>query len=600
MSLGAKPTQATASGPAPPPTGDAPTAWGMPGHTPGPGAYAGLWALAPALTVAVFLLPVLAGLLGTLAPAFGWLPAIGGRQWTLAPWQALWQQPGIGTAVRLSLTSGLLSTALALGLSCALWAWLPQHPGGRRMLRLVPPLLALPHVAVAVGLAFLIAPGGWLVRLLSPWLTGWDRPPTDLITDHDPHGLAMVLGLLVKELPFLLLMTGAALHQVPVAALLRGGAALGQAPASAWFKLVLPRLYPQLRLPVYAVLAYAMSSVEVAWVLGPGDPPPLALMATRWLTDPDLQSQFVAAAAALLQGALVLAALLAWWLAEGLVARAGRAWCQHGARQGWADALTPLGAWLAIGSLVTGLATWALMALWSVAQAWRFPSLWPQAWTLDRWATIDDSLLAALAHTAGLAAASATLSLLLVVACLEHETRRGRNAAPRTLWLVYAPLLVPQLAFLFGFQVLLVALGLDGKWLAVAWAHTVFVLPYAFLTLVDPWRALDSRFARAAAALGASPWRVLWRVRLPLLAPAIAQTLAVGIAVSVGLYLPTLFAGAGRIATLTTEAVTLSAGADRRVLGVYSVLQAALPWLAFAAAWGLPRWWRRRGFGRGA
>mgnify|MGYP006197216867 CR=1 FL=1 len=38
-----------------------------------------------------------------------------------------------------------------------------------------------------------------------------------------------------------------------------------------------------------------------------------------------------------------------------------------------------------------------------------------------------------------------------------------------------------------------------------------------FLSLGDPWRALDPRYARSAASLGASKARVLWRVKLPLL-----------------------------------------------------------------------------------
>jgi len=63
---------------------------------------------------------------------------------------------------------------------------------------------------------------------------------------------------------------------------------------------------------------------------------------------------------------------------------------------------------------------------------------------------------------------------------------------------------------------------------------------------------------------------------------------AVGFAVSVGLYLPTLFAGAGRIATLTTEAVTLAGGADRRLVGVTALLQAGLPLLIYGAALALP------------
>ena len=59
-------------------------------------------------------------------------------------------------------------------------------------------------------------------------------------------------------------------------------------------------------------------------------------------------------------------------------------------------------------------------------------------------------------------------------------------------------------------------------------------------------------------------------------------------------YLPTLFAGAGRVATLTTEAVTLSSGADRRVIGTWAVLQALLPLLAYALASGVPRLLQRQ------
>jgi len=158
------------------------------------------------------------------------------------------------------------------------------------------------------------------------------------------------------------------------------------------------------------------------------------------------------------------------------------------------------------------------------------------------------------------------------------------------------PLLVPQVAFLFGAQVLLVRLGWDGTLGAVVWAHLVFVLPYLFLSLADPWRALDPRYARAAGSLGASPWRVFFRIKLPLLSRAILTACAVAFAVSVGQYLPTLFAGNGRVATLTTEAVTLAAGADRRVIGAYALLQAAIPLAAYlaAVAWPLPGPARRR------
>ena len=557
----------------------------------------GLWAFAPWITIAVFLLPVAAGLVGTALPAFGYLPAIGGEQLSVEPWRALAEQPGVMTSVRLSVQTGLLATAVSLALSASFCALLQDHAIYRRFRAMVTPLLATPHVALAIGLAFVIAPSGWLLRLASPLLTGGDRPPTDLVTVRDPQGLAMVLGLAMKEVPYLILMIMSALNQVPHAALRRAGSALGYRPATAWFKLVLPPVYAQLRLPVYAVLAFSMSTVEVGLILGPGNPPPLALLAARWFADYDLERYFPAAAAATLQGLLVLAALLAWRAGELAVAPIGRAWCERGVRAGAVETLARVSAGLAAIALALGGVALFGTAVWSLAQSWRFPAAWPAQWTTQTWALQLPRMAETVATTVGLALASASAGVLLAVACLEAETRRGRTPSRRVLWLVYAPLLVPQIAFLYGFQVVLVTLGLDGRWLGVAWAHLVFVLPYAFLSLADPWRALDPRYARSAAALGAPPWQVLCRVRLPMLLKPWLLAFAIGCAVSVGQYLPTLFAGAGRVATLTTEAVTLSSGADPRIMGVHALLQAGIPLLVYGAALMLPAllYLRRKG-----
>jgi putative thiamine transport system permease protein len=62
----------------------------------------------------------------------------------------------------------------------------------------------------------------------------------------------------------------------------------------------------------------------------------------------------------------------------------------------------------------------------------------------------------------------------------------------------------------------------------------------------------------------------------------------VGFSVSVGQYLPTVLIGAGRLTTVTTEAVALAAGGNRRVIGVYAFMQTLLPFLAFSIATGLP------------
>ncbi len=230
------------------------------------------------------------------------------------------------------------------------------------------------------------------------------------------------------------------------------------------------------------------------------------------------------------------------------------------------------------------------MALWSVAGRWRFPAALPDGFTLSTWIGNADRLTAAGWNTLSVGLAAALVALIFTVGCLENEARFGQRATNRALVLLYLPLLVPQVAFLFGAQIMLIVLDIDGSWLAVAWSHLVFVLPYVFLSLADPYRAWDDRYARTAMCLGSKPWRVLRCVKLPMLLRPILVAAAVGFAVSVGLYLPTLFAGAGRFDTLTTEAVSLAASGNRRVIGAYALMQMLLPFLAFALAAMVPAW----------
>lgn len=550
---------------------------------------------APGLVLALLALPVLAGLAGTLLPAFGWLPALGGHGFSLEPWQRLLAQPGLATSLWTTLFTGWAATALSL-LIAAGWVVLLHGRGWAQAAgRAVAPLLATPHSALAIGLAFVISPSGWLLRALSPGLTGFDRPPDWPTVGHWSGG-ALVLGLLLKEVPYLMLMALAALGPLQAPAQLAAARALGYGPVAAAAKVLLPQLLPRLRLPLAAVLVFSLTVVDVALVLGPGHPPTLAVLVLRWWHDPDVRMQFPAAAAAVLLLALVLASLAGALAAERLLIKLLERWAAGGRRNGPAVVgLATAGHGVAL-LLPLAAASLLGLALWSLAQQWRWPDALPGAWTLAHWARQAPVLAGPAAATLGLALASTALSLALTLACLELEARRRRPLA--TLQpVLYLPLLVPQLAFLFGAQVLLVRAGLDGAWAAVVWAHGLFVLPYLFLSLADPWRAFDERYARSALALGASPARVFWRIKLPILLKPVAVSSAVAFAVSVGLYLPTLLAGSGRVATLTTEAVTLSAGADRRVIGLWALLQALLPLGVYALALALPAllYRRRRG-----
>lgn len=551
--------------------------------------------LAPALTVAAFAAPIVFGVAGTLLPAFGYLPAIGGERLSLQPWRALFNAPGFATSLQLTLIVGWASTLLSVLVALAVAGFVHHRRGAKRLGTFLAPLLAMPHSALAIGFAFLILPSGWIVRWISPGLTGWTIPP-DIGTVGNASGWPLIVALVMKEAPFLVLMILGALNQVRAPAQVAAARAMGYGPVTAWFKVVLPQVYPQIRLPIYAVLAFSLSVVDVAIVLGPGNPPTLALQAVRWLTDPDTSRYFPAAAAATLLLGVVLASIGVWHLGERLAQPLLRRWVERGVRGGASAPAGAIGA--ATGVVLATLAGVSMlgMILWSVAKPWRFPDALPPGLTLDTWVQQSGQLAGPAWTTLWIGVTSTVLALVLTLACLENESRTSgpaRSAAPAasaSVWLLYVPLLVPQVAFLFGLQVLLIRFRLDGTGFAVVWTHLVFVLPYLFLALADPWRAFDTRYARAAASMGASPWRVFWRIKMPILLRPLLIASAVAFAVSVGQYLPTLFAGAGRVATLTTEAVTLSSGGDRRVIGTWAALQALFPLAAYLLASLVPRW----------
>ncbi len=558
---------------------------------------------APYGVLILLLVPLLGGLLGTLLPAFGYLPALGGDHFSLAPWRQLLAWPGLGKALGLSLWTGLAATLLSFLLAQFALAMLVASPWLRRLTLLTAPIIAIPHAAIAVGLLFLLSPSGWILRLLSPGITGFQRPPDWLIIG-DAWGLSLILGLVIKELPYLLFMSLAALSQLPAERSLMVARSLGQTRLSAWFRAILPQLYPHLRLPLMAVLAFSLSVVDMALILGPNTPSTLAVQVLRWFSDPDLDFRYLASAGASLLTLVMLTSLAIWLLAERLVRHLGGgflAWGVHRPRPWgrWLERASAIPAWVAV---LLGMMALVPLAVWSLARRWRFPDALPSRWSLARWQQQAEALGEAWVNTLVLAAVACGISLVLVLASLEKEARFGRRLPRRgTELLKYLPLIVPQASFLFGFQVMALSLGLAnsglGRWGLVVWAHLLYVLPYSFIALTLAYQRFDPRLVQTAQSLGQGPWRIFWRIKLPLLSPAIWAALGIGVAVSVTQYLPTLLLGGGRIETLAVETVGRAAGGDRRVLAVFALCQAVLPFVALLLAGLIPRlqFWNRRG-----
>ena len=522
-------------------------------------------------------------------PAFGYLPALGGTAVSLDPFRAFFAAPAIFTSIGLSFAAGLFTTAVSVAGIALFLAAFTGTRGFRIARQGLAPLLAVPHAAAALGLLFLIAPSGLIFRLTA-LATGTTRPP-DLLIVGDPLALSMMAALVAKEMPFLLLVAFAALPQADPQNRLHLARSLGYGRMAGFLATVWPAVYRQIRLPVIAVAAFASSVVDVALILGPSTPAPLAVRLLQWMSDPALSLRFQASAGALVQLGVTLAVIAVWLLLERLAGALARALARSGrrfTRDRVALAVAALPVALAGSAIFLGL---ALLTLWSFAGFWGFPDLLPPTVDLATWERSLSRAGGPLWTTFIVGLLAAMIALVLVVALLEARRRQfpaaraGEVRLPAAIaGLIYLPLIVPQISFVFGLQVLVLAAGIEPSIALLVAAHLIFVAPYAALALADPWFALDPRYERMAQSLGRSKRIAFLRVRLPMLTAPILTAVAIGFATSVGQYLPTVLIGAGRLPTITTEAVALASGGNRRLVGAYALLQTLWPFLAFGLA----------------
>ena len=126
----------------------------------------------------------------------------------------------------------------------------------------------------------------------------------------------------------------------------------------------------------------------------------------------------------------------------------------------------------------------------------------------------------------------------LAALALERGRLRGRSVWAAAL---LSPLVVPGVAAGLGFLILAAALGLLRSRVVLVAAHVALVLPFVVRSVWVSVRNLDPALERAAASLGATPWRVFRRVTLPLLRPGLFAGLLFAVVVSLNEFVVSLF-----------------------------------------------------------
>lgn len=102
---------------------------------------------------------------------------------------------------------------------------------------------------------------------------------------------------------------------------------------------------------------------------------------------------------------------------------------------------------------------------------------------------------------------------------LERTGSRWRGAITG---LMLAPLIVPVIMTSIALYYTMRRMGLHGSVPALALGHTMLCIPFVVLNVGVSLGRMDPSLQRAAAGLGASPWRVFRTVTLPAIRPGLA------------------------------------------------------------------------------
>lgn len=526
-----------------------------------------------ALPVALLFLVPLALSLALILPGFTDLEAF----------HAFLNHPQIWGATQLTFTTAIISTLLSL--ACAIIIIMGSH---RRIMAESGAYLSVPHLALAIGFGFLIAPTGLIARIIG-FAAGWTEPP-QWVTTQDPYGAALIAALVLKETPFLVWAFASLLNRDDLkqmfAGQMKAARSLGHPPISVWIAVLLPQLLPRITWPLIAVFTYGATVVDMALVIGPAQPPVLANLLWTDLNDGEIANNARGSAGVIALSFMIIILLWVVWRFLRLGRPLGRRiFLGYPPARNFEKPLYGLliAFWRGVYSL-----TLLFLLLMSISSLYSYQNGIPQEFSLKGWVDLLANPRPVLTSLT-LALATSATAIISAIAWLETQPQH------RDRWILYgcgAALVIPTLVIALGQYRMFLLFGMTGTAAALFLAHILPVMAYVFVMLQAPYRAYDRRWLATAQGLRSNRTHFLTAIKWPMLKAPIFSATAIGFAVSIAQYVPAQLAAAGRYTTLPMEAVTLASGGNRMLIAVYALVLMLLPLLAFllASRCGKARW----------
>ena len=521
------------------------------------------------------IIPIIFGFIGFFLPSFGYFPILGKSEFNLNYFHLSFNIAGISKSIILSLFTGLVSTLLALFFSQVILLYLFKTRAYNYIKIIISPLIALPHITMAIGLIFLFSPSGLFFRLISPWLTGFDRPPNIFIMP-DEYGLFLILGLILKEIPFFILVSLSALQEFSAKKIFDLGKSLQNSNFSSWCILIFPLIYKKIRFVIFIVIAFTASVVDMSLILAPSTPSTLAIRILQTYQSSDADSLFIASNLALIQLFIIIILLLFWMVLEKIVS--------YKLSFIFFMKILSFNAFFIKKLLVlTSVILFFLSILgiissliWGFSTNWYFPNFFPKNLTLDVFTNFYNENKFIIFISIFISFIVSLISSLLTIIWVELiEILKIKKIYFE--WIIFIPLFIPQISFLIGLQSFIILFDFDSYLLPLIIIQLFYVIPYSFIILAPSLREIKKEIIIVATSLGKNRLQRLLNVKIPIVMSSLLTSFAIGMLVSFSLYTPVYFFGGGRITTLTVEALNLALSGSRQDLGVATFFQIIIP-----------------------
>jgi putative spermidine/putrescine transport system permease protein len=162
------------------------------------------------------------------------------------------------------------------------------------------------------------------------------------------------------------------------------------------------------------------------------------------------------------------------------------------------------------------------LVIWSFAEKWYWPHLFPQQIGLFYWAKVlQGDMLRALKDGFLIAVVVTVLTLLVTIPLAYVLARLPVPFKPLILMVFLLPQAFPQLPVFVNSTTLLYRVNLGGKLGGVILIHMVGALVFAVWTMTAVFKSVPETLEEAAINLGASRFKAFYSISLPLATPVL-------------------------------------------------------------------------------